>query len=88
MLPMSAEEQLGERIRARRLRRAMSQTDLALDVGTHQARVSDWERGKYYPSVHSLVSIAKALKCLVSDLLMEGEDDGETDGPVFRSRRS
>ena len=66
----------------------MSQTDLALDVGTHQARVSDWERGKYYPSVHSLVSIAKALKCRVGDLLMEGEDGGETDGPVFRSRRT
>lgn len=83
---MDGEERLGERIRQRRLRRAMSQTDLALDVGTHQARVSDWERGKYYPSIHSLMSIAKALKCRVGDLLMEGEEDEGRDGPVFRSR--
>jgi|GEM_PF-706337 len=61
---------IGERIREERLRRAMSQTDLALDVGTHQARVSDWERGVYEPLASTLRRLAKALRCS-SDRLLE-----------------
>ena len=71
---------IGERIREERLARAMSQTDLALDVGTHQARVSDWERGVYEPLASTLGRLAKALRCSSDRLLgmdKEGQDARE-----------
>ena len=67
---------IGERIRQERLRRAMSQTDLALDVGTHQARVSDWERGVYEPLASTLGRLARALRW-ASDRLLGMDKEGQ-----------
>jgi transcriptional regulator with XRE-family HTH domain len=52
---------LAEALRAARVRRGMSQDELAQRLGVSQATVSFWERGIESPSVEKLITLASEL---------------------------
>ena len=52
---------LGSQILRAREALGMSQDELAVKLGTSQARVSDWERGEREPRLERLPSLAVAL---------------------------
>jgi transcriptional regulator with XRE-family HTH domain len=61
--------QLGSRIRELRLRRDLSQEDLAEECGLHRTYIGDIERGRRNVSLQNIVRIARALRSTPSDLL-------------------
>jgi len=62
-------KQLGDKIRAVRLKRAMSQEDLAFEANLHRTYISDVERGSRNISIENIEKIAKALKVKPKNLL-------------------
>jgi len=61
--------ELGSRIRAYRLARHLSQTDLALAVSQPQTSISAYERGARLPDAHQLGCLAHALGTSVGLLM-------------------
>jgi transcriptional regulator with XRE-family HTH domain len=62
-------QQLGHRIKVRRVDCRLKQEELASRIGMKQGQLSQVERGLLGLSVFQLVTIARALDCQVSDLL-------------------
>lgn len=60
---------LGRRIAAVRKERGYTQVELADQLGTTQAIVSDYERGKLRPHPEMIVRLAKALRVSTDELL-------------------
>jgi transcriptional regulator with XRE-family HTH domain len=60
---------VGERIRETRLKRGLTQGDLAQLCGTSVAAISHIERGTKVPTITTLVRIADALECRVTKLV-------------------
>lgn len=58
-----------------RLRRSnfLTQYQLADALGTTQASVSAWERGKVIPSIGMAIKLAKFFKVPVDEVLREGD---------------
>lgn len=52
-----------------RLKRRLSQEDIAKKMGVTPATVSRWENGEFLPRADKLIALAKVLKCSVSALL-------------------
>jgi transcriptional regulator with XRE-family HTH domain len=63
-----AGELLGERLRALRQRKDVTQVVLAERAGLPQSHISEIERGIMLPNLVTLLRIAAALPCKVSDL--------------------
>ncbi len=61
-------------IRALRLKKKLSQNELAKMVGTTQAAVAMWEAGTRMPRSEKLPAIAEALGCNVADLFSKQAD--------------
>jgi transcriptional regulator with XRE-family HTH domain len=59
----------GDRVRALRLDRRLSQEDLAERAGLHWTYVSGIERGRRNPGLNTLGVLAKALDLSISELL-------------------
>lgn len=68
---MVSKEELGGRIRARRIERGLKQWELASDVGASQGQISAYEQGFHYPWLDVLFRIAAALETTVSELCRE-----------------
>ena len=64
-------QQVGHRIKVRRVDCRLKQGELASRIGMKQGQLSQVERGLLGLSVSQLVAIARALDCQVSDLLEE-----------------
>ena len=64
--------QLGENIRARRLRRGLTLDALADRCGVSRAMLSEVERDSKSPTIRVLCEIASGLQCTVSELIEEG----------------
>lgn len=62
-------EVFGQRLRELRLRRAITQDDLAATSGLTKAYISDMERGLKIPSLTTILRLALALKCKVVELV-------------------
>ena len=60
---------LGKRIAALRKERGYTQVELADQLGTTQAIVSDYERGKLRPHPDMIVRLAKALRVSADEML-------------------
>jgi HTH-type transcriptional regulator, competence development regulator len=60
---------VGERIREWRLRREMSQAEVARRAGITQASLSNYENGKRDMPLSTLVGVASALNVSIGDLL-------------------
>lgn len=57
------------KIKELRLKRGISQEELAKKVGVSRVAVVFWEQGKALPHASRLKSVAKVLRCKVTDLL-------------------
>ena len=66
----------GVRLRELRLKRGLTQVQLAESCGFPQTRISELERGEHAPNLVTMVRIALALECKVSALVttFDGED--------------
>ena len=58
-----------ERIKAIRLRKQLSQGDIARTLGVHPAYISQIERGERNPTLRNIEKIAKAMGVSVGELM-------------------
>lgn len=58
-----------ERLKELRIKKQLSQIELAALTSTGQSSISAWERGEREPLAHQLVDLANALDCSVDYLL-------------------
>ena len=59
----------GARLREMRLKRGLTQPEIADLVGTSASNISDLERGIKVPTLTTVARLADALKCNVSELV-------------------
>lgn len=59
----------GENLRKERVRLQLTQSQLGERCGLDHTHISQFERGRRDPSLHSLVAIRKGLKCAYEDLI-------------------
>ena len=62
----------GDKLRALRTDRGMSQEDLAAAAGLHRTYVSSVERGERNVTITTIEKLAKALKVSMGDLMPGG----------------
>lgn len=68
----------GERIKAQRKKKGLTQKELAARLGVKSPTVAQWETGSRNPKLVTLQKIAWALGCSIDDLLgVETFDTGE-----------
>lgn len=60
-----------ERLRLMRMRRAISQKQLAERLNVAQQTVASWEIGTRYPAIDRLFDIARVLECRPAELVEE-----------------
>lgn len=70
---LEAVDAFGAVLRARRLQAALTQEQLALEADIRRTYVSMLELGQHQPTLNMLFTLAKALHCEPSDLLLEVE---------------
>lgn len=68
---------IGERIRAARKAKGMTQADLGLRLGISYQSIGQWERGLRYPTLDSLRKLAEALEMPVCALCCGGACAGD-----------
>jgi len=66
---MATGKKLGENLRKLRLKRGMSQGDLAVILNVDRAYISNIENGRMNPTLSTLEKIANALEVSSSELL-------------------
>jgi transcriptional regulator with XRE-family HTH domain len=71
-----SKKEVGERLRTLREERRMTQVELAEALGTHQASLSQVERGIRGLTLQQVVKIARALRVSPDRLLGEGRRNG------------
>lgn len=70
---MEAAEAFGLVLRTRRLDARLTQEQLAFEAEIQRVYVSKLELGQYQPTLSMLLTLAKALDCAASDLVVEVE---------------
>lgn len=70
---MEAAEAFGLVLRTRRLDARLTQEQLAFEAEIQRVYVSKLELGQYQPTLTMLLTLAKALDCAASDLVVEVE---------------
>jgi len=79
---VTIEKQFGERIRALRLAKGLSQENLAFKAGVHRTYLGSIERGERNPSLRNITAIANALNITLSELFSFDEPKpGVTSNP-------
>ena len=63
----------GEKLKAVRLEKGMTQQELAKLTDLAQATIADYERGKKYPHLNNLKELARRLHCSPDDLMSDKE---------------
>jgi transcriptional regulator with XRE-family HTH domain len=63
---------IGERVRALRVRRGLTQVDLAKQLGASQSNISELERGIRGLTVQQLVKLSKILTASTDEILFGG----------------
>jgi XRE family transcriptional regulator, regulator of sulfur utilization len=77
--PEDSQPALGVAIRALRLKRGLTQEDLAHAAGVRTATISVLERGRSNPSWGTVRSIARALNVTVAQIARLSEEDAGED---------
>jgi len=77
---------IGDRIKALRKERGLSQSALALRMGLTQQAVGKWEAGRSTPDYHMLVRLARALR-VEPDLLFDPQDFPLTGNSALSNRK-
>jgi putative transcriptional regulator len=65
------------RMKMARLKRDMSQTELAQAIGVSRQTIGLIESGEFNPSIRLCIAICKALHTTLNDLFWEESKDGE-----------
>ena len=65
---MEIKKRFGQRIRELRLRKGLSQEELAFRTGVHRTYLGGIERGERNPALKNIAAIAKALNITLSEL--------------------
>lgn len=65
----------GKNLKYYRLRRGLSQTELASRVGIRSAAISNYEKGKRLPEMEMIQKLAEALQVKVADFLVQRNED-------------
>lgn len=73
---------VGYRIKLVRLRKNMTQTELADAIGISKAHISNIENGKTIVTMENLFLIKKALGCSFRDLLTDKQEEEKTDDKI------
>lgn len=60
---------LGEKIKNLRLKKLLTQEDIAKHLGVKQPTVSTWESGLFEPSIENLIKLSDLLGCDMNELL-------------------
>ena len=60
---------LGKKITAMRNEKSLSQEQLAEKLNVTRQTISNWENGKFYPDIDSLVNLSKFFNVSLDDLL-------------------
>ncbi len=75
--------EIGKRIRHYRLLQHFTQEDLAFEINTTAAYISNLELGKKIPSLKKLLEITEALNITANDLLYDNAyNSSSTDNPT------
>ena len=70
----------GMDIQSRRLRAAISQSDLAKQIGVSQSHLCNVENGRLSPSLRLLLSLRKLLGCTIDELLIGTDTESKGNG--------
>lgn len=82
-----SKKEVGERIRALRQARAMTQIDLAEALGITQSNLSAIERGARGLTVHQVVKLARALRVTTDEILSPTKGAAKSGRDVMEDRR-
>jgi DNA-binding XRE family transcriptional regulator len=63
-------KKFGKNLRTIRLKKNISQSDLAIFTGIHRSTISNYELGKRNPDIVNLFKLAGMLKCQVGELVV------------------
>ena len=63
-------------IKSIRVKKGLSQQQLATHIGVVQTAVSQWECGTTSPSANIIPKIAAALNCTIDELFADTDDNG------------
>lgn len=69
MKSIPTNEEIGAKIRERRLKLGLGQPELGKSLGVSHGMVQHYETGRSALTVVQLANIARALKCKLSDLM-------------------
>jgi len=61
-------KKLGQNLKRIRIRKDISQTSIAKELGIDRAFISNIENGKTNPTLSTIAKLAKAVKAKISDL--------------------
>ena len=75
---------VGQRIREIRIRKGISQTELALTMGTTKTAVSYWENGERALRLDNFFKLARALDVPAAMFLKEDDEDFMEEDSLFR----
>jgi transcriptional regulator with XRE-family HTH domain len=65
-----SKDEFGKRLRQARRTQDITQEELAYSVGVKTSTISNFERGKNYPSVDVLIKVADSLNISIDSLLI------------------
>lgn len=74
----------GKNLRYYRLKRGLSQTELAARVGIRSAAISNYEKGKRLPDMAMIEKLAEVLEVRVADFLNKWNDNLYIENEAFR----
>ena len=77
--------QVGQKIREVRLQKGISQTELALTMGTTKTAISYWENGERALRLDSYFKLAQALEVPPSLFLMESKEEYSEESILLES---
>ena len=66
--------QISQTLKVKRKERSLTQAQVAEKIFVSQKSVSNWETGKTYPDIDSLIRLAKLYDLSLNNLLLEGSD--------------
>lgn len=66
--------QISQTLKAKRKEQSLTQAQVAEKIFVSQKSVSNWETGKTYPDIDSLIRLAKLYDLSLDNLLLEGSD--------------
>ena len=76
-------DQMGKRIKKKRESLGLQMKELSIKIGVTSSLISQIENGKAYPSIVTLMKVAKALQTTVGELI--GENENLVQHPLLKS---